>query len=137
MYIDKNLLFVDTLTTTTSGAATDYIDSTTTGIKLNDANKQPWWWVKTEALWVTSNAASATFALQTCAESTFSSPTTLASSAALLVASLLANKFVVRQKVPLGVLRYLRVYMTVGGSGVFTTASYSSGLAIDVDMDLP
>ena len=140
MLIDKNLLFVDTLTTTTSGAATDYIDSTTVSIKNNDANKQPVWVVKTEGTAFAGGAAcTATFQLQTSEASDFSGATTvtLAQSAAFLTAALTANTVMVKMRVPYGVKRYLRSYMVVGGTGVFSASSYSSFLVMDVPNALP
>ena len=139
MYIDKLLLLADAQTTTTSGASTDYIDTTAASIKLGDAINGLWWVVKTEALFVTSNAASATWSLQTSNDANFidSTTTTLATTASFLVADLTANKIMSRIRVPLGVKRYIRSYMTVGGSGVFTTATRSSFLTTDVDNNLP
>lgn len=139
MYIDQNLLFADTLTTTTSGAATDHIDNKAISIKLGDAYKQMWWVVKTEAAFAGGAACTALFQLQTSNDATFadSTTTTLAATAAFLTAELAANKIMSRIKVPLGMKRYTRVYMVVGGTGVFTTASYSSFLTTDVDNNLP
>ena len=140
MYIDKNLLFADTLTTTTSGASTSYLDSTVASIKLGDAYSHPLFWVvKTKAAFAGGAACTATFQLQTCNVSTFddSSCVTLASTAAFLTAALTANTVMSRIRVPLGLKRYTRVYMVVGGTGVFTTVSYSSFLAPDVDNNLP
>lgn len=139
MYIDKNLLFADTLTTTTSGASTDYLDSTVVSIKDGDAYKQLWWVVKTEAAFAGGAACTATFQLQTSEDATFldSTTITLASTGAFLTAALTVNTILSRIKIPLGLKRYTRIYMVVGGTGVFTTASWSSFFAQDVDVNLP
>ena len=139
MYIDQNLLFADTLTTTTSGASTDYLDSVAVSIKDFDANKQPWWVVKTEAAFATySGTPLVTFQLQTSQDATFADSTTitLAQTAAFTVAQLAANTIMFAGKVPFGLKRYTRVYMSLAG-GVLTTASWSSFLTVDVDKNLP
>lgn len=140
MFIDANLLMADTLTTTTSGASTSYIDSTTASIKLNDAYAGPaFWYVKTEAAFAGGAACTAEFQLQTSNDSAFLDSTTItvATSGALLTAALTANTFVAKKKLPLGMKRYTRTYMVVGGTGVFTTASWSAGIAMDVPNLLP
>ena len=140
MYIDKNLLFCDTLTTTTSGASTDYLDSTVVKIKDGDAITCGMWWVvKTEAAFAGGAACTATFQLQTSEDANFldSTSVTLAQTDAFLTAKLAITTVMARIRVPLGLKRYTRAYMVVGGTGVFTTASWSSFLTPDVDANLP
>lgn len=139
MYIDQNLLFADTVTTTTSGASTSYLDSTVVSIKDNDAYKQMWWVVKTEAAFAGGAACTATFQLQTSEDSSFldSTTVTLAQTSAFLTAALTANTLISRMRISLGLKRYTRVYMVVGGTGVFTTASWSSFFTPDVNVLLP
>ena len=139
MYIDKNLLFADTLTTTTSGAATDYLDSTAASIKLGDGYSHPLFWVvKTEAAFAGGAACTATFQLQTANDASFTDGcVTLAATDAFLTAALTINTVMARIRVPLGIKRYTRVYMVVGGTGVFTTVSYSSFLTPEADNNLP
>ena len=143
MYIDQNLLFADTLTGTTSAAATDYIDTKVISIKDGDAYKQMWWVVKTEAAFtIGAGAPTATFQLQTSEDATFvdSTTVTLAQTAAFTAAVLTANTIVSRMKVPLGLKRYIRVYKVVNNSGdsiKFTLGSYSTFLTTDVDANLP
>jgi hypothetical protein len=144
MYIDQNLLFVDTMTTTTSAAATDYIDTTVASIKLGDGYAPGLWWViKTESAFATrAGAPTATFQLQTSDSSAFldSTTVTLAQTASFLTAALTANTVMARIKVPLGVKRYLRTYLVVDSGAQaksFETVSYSAFLTTDVDNNLP
>jgi len=139
MYIDSLLLLADTQTTTTSGASTSYIDTTVASIKLGDAINGLWWVVKTEAAFAGGAAATAQWQLQTSNDANFldSTTITLASTGAFLTAALTANTIMSRIKVPLGVKRYIRSYMVVGGTGVFTAATRSSFLTTDVDNLLP
>jgi len=140
MYIDSLLLMADTVTTTTSGASTDYIDSKVISIKDDDANEQLWWVVKTEATAYAGGAAcTAEFQLQTSEDASFldSTTITLASSGAILTANLTANKMVTKTRIPVGLKRYTRTYMVVAGTGVFTSCSWSAFLAKDVNLLLP
>ena len=140
MYIDANLLFADTVTTTTSGASTSYLDSTVVSIKEGDAYlRQMFWVVKSEAAFAGTSTCTATFQLQTSEDATFldSTTVTLASSNSILTAALTANTVLAAMRIPQGLKRYTRVYMVVGGTGVFTTASWSSFFTTDVDLNLP
>ena len=140
MYIDANLLLADTLTTTTAGASTSYIDTTVVSIKAGDAYVAPWWVVKTEAAFVAQyGAPTAAFQLQTSEDASFldSTTVTLAQSAAFLTAGLTANTMLAKIRIPVGVKRYVRAYMVIGGTGAFSTVSYSSFLSPDANLLLP
>ena len=142
MYIDALLLLADGQTTTTSGASTSHIDTTVGGglksIAMGDQYNGIRWVVKMEAAAVGTATATAKWELQTCDVDTFdATAVTLAATSAFLTAALTKNLVVSRIKMPLGVKRYIRSYMTVGGTGVFTTLTRSSFLTTDVDNNLP
>jgi hypothetical protein len=63
-----------------------------------------------------ATATSITFALQTDTVENFASPTTLFTTAAIVIANLTAGTEVVRVRVPKGMQQYSRVYYTIGGS---------------------
>lgn len=63
-----------------------------------------------------ANATSMTITLETDDETTFTSPTILYSSGAILEAALTANKEIVKIRLPKGLKQYFRVYYTVNGT---------------------
>lgn len=79
-----------------------------------------------------AGAATVVAALQTCAESTFASPTTLLASAAVPVATLVQGYRILQGRVPGGVLRYLRVTYTVG-TAALTAGKFNAFLTDGVD----
>ena len=135
MFIDAQLLVADAQSSTVTAASTSYIDTTVGGgskyILFGDANKMPYFFVTITT--AVTGGTSVAFALQTCAEATFSSPTVLYSTGAVAVADLVAGKmYAVR--IPKGVLRYLRGYATIVGP--ITTGAWSMGISLDVDLNL-
>lgn len=139
MLLDKSLLMADGQSTTTSGASTSYIDTQAISIKAGDANKAPWFTVLIGTDFAGTSTCTAKFELQTSNDSSFldSTSATLAASAALLTAALTAKSTPLKLRIPAGVKRYLRAYMTVGGTGVFTTVDWDAFITMDVDLVLP
>ncbi len=86
--------------------------------------------MNTDTTATAADAATVNVNLQTSADN--STWVTLASSGDLALSALTAGKRIVSQKVPQGVLRYLRLNYTVG-TGPLTAGAFTSGINLDVD----
>ena len=129
MIIDKELKLSDQQAVTASAASTNYIDQTAAG----DAEKQMYLMVRCHTSAASSNSsATMTISIQTDNNSSFSSPTTLVSSAAMGVSSLVANTYLMKVRLPLGTERYIRVYYTIGTENL-TAGKFDAFLAHDID----
>lgn len=115
MLQDKNWVFSSEQTTATTGPSTD---SANFGAAADWAKGQPLFFVVnvTTAVASTATTTTVTFALQTATESTFSSPTTLFTTAAINKVSLTAKAQPVVVSVPHGAQQYLRAYYTAAGA---------------------
>jgi len=69
-------------------------------------------------------------ALQTDTQSSFATSVTLAQSAAIAKASVVAGTELLRVKVPTGVQRYLRAFYTIGTADL-TSGSFSAGVILN------
>ncbi len=129
MFIDNNLLLADSQASTVSVASTNYIDTLAAGDGITDGA----WFVvliKTAA----SGGTSIAFDLRTDSASTFPTDTVLFSTGAIAVASLTANTFVAKVRIPIGAKRYLRGYATMVGNPASTT--YSMMIVEDIGRDV-
>jgi len=130
MILDAYLLLADVQDSTVSAASDSYIDT----IAAGDANVGDWFVCRVETACTAAGAATATFALQTDSTSTFASATSLISSGAIGKASLTANTIVYKARIPSGVERYLRGYITIA-TGPLLTGTYDMFIVKDADIN--
>jgi len=116
--IDYNNMFSNAQAVTSSAASTYYIDGRAAGEALNNDI-----YLIVEVGTEFTGGTSLEIALQTSADSSFSSYTTLYDSGVILLAKLTANTVLVKVPIPIGLLRYLRVYYTVSGTMTAGTVS--------------
>jgi len=116
--IDYNNMFSNAQAVTSSVASTYYIDGRAAGEALNNDI-----YLIVEVGTEFAGGTSLEIALQTSADSSFSSYTTLFDSGVILLAKLTANTVLVKVPIPIGLLRYLRVYYTVSGTMTAGTVS--------------
>lgn len=116
--IDYNNMFSNAQAVTSSVASTYYIDGRAAGEALNNDI-----YLIVEVGTEFTGGTSLEIALQTSADSSFSSYTTLYDSGVILLAKLTANTVLVKVPIPIGLLRYLRVYYTVSGTMTAGTVS--------------
>ena len=116
--IDYNNMFSNAQAVTSSVASTYYIDGRAAGEALNNDI-----YLIVEVGTEFAGGTSLEIALQTSADSSFSSYTTLYDSGVILLAKLTANTVLVKVPIPIGLLRYLRVYYTVSGTMTAGTVS--------------
>ncbi len=79
-----------------------------------------------------ANCTSVAFDLRTDSSNAFGTEVVLFSTGAVLVASLTANKFIAKVRVPQGAKRYLRGYATVVGGGATMTGSWDMKFTMDI-----
>lgn len=132
MILDKLLMFSEAQAVTASAASTDTIDlGPIDGTRRDIGVGEPLeYWVTTNATATAAGAATVNVQLQTSPDN--STWTTLTSSGDLALASLVAGRRIVSQKVPQGVQRYLRVNYVVG-TGPLTAGAFTAGINLDVD----
>ena len=132
MINDKLLMFSEAQAVTASAASTDTIDlGPIDGTRRDIGVGEPLeYWVTTNATATAAGAATVNVQLQTSPDN--STWTTLTSSGDLALASLVAGRRIVSQKVPQGVQRYLRVNYVVG-TGSLTAGAFTAGINLDVD----
>ncbi|WP_313488629.1 Bbp16 family capsid cement protein [Pseudescherichia sp.] len=132
MINDKLLMFSEAQAVTASAASTDTIDlGPIDGTRRDIGVGEPLeYWVTTNATATAAGAATVNVQLQTSPDN--STWTTIASSGDLALASLVAGRRIVSQKVPQGVQRYLRVNYVVG-TGPLTAGAFTAGINLDVD----
>jgi len=109
MILDKSLLLSDAQAVTTTAASTNIIDTAADGQAL-----EPGAWiyaaVSTAFVMTGSAAGSLITTLQT--GDTVSMDVTLATSATITEADLVAGKVIFKMKLPIGLKRYIRLYYT-------------------------
>lgn len=126
MFIDQNLVLADGQSLTVSGASTNYIDTLAAG----DAYESLWFIVLIKT--AVANCTSVAFDLRTDSSNAFGTEVVLFSTGAVLVASLTANTFLAKVRVPIGAKRYLRGYATIVGGGATMTGSWDMKFVDDV-----
>jgi len=136
MILDKLLMFSEAQAVTNTAASTDVIDlGPIDGTRRDIGVGYPLeLFVNVNTTAAAAGAATVNIALQTSPDN--STWTTLATSGDLALTALTAGKRVVSQKVPQGVLRYLRVNYTVG-TGPLTAGAFTAGINLDVDNNSP
>ncbi|WP_313124759.1 Bbp16 family capsid cement protein [Pseudescherichia sp.] len=132
MINDKLLMFSEAQAVTASAASTDTIDlGPIDGTRRDIGVGEPLeYWVTTNVTATAAGAATVNVQLQTSPDN--STWTTIASSGDLALASMVAGRRIVSQKVPQGVQRYLRVNYVVG-TGPLTAGAFTAGINLDVD----
>jgi len=128
MYIDKDLEYslAQAVTTGTEISTKTYADH---GAEGNAYRDDLFIFVRVDAAFTVGTSLVVNF--QTCAENTFSSPTTLFSTGAIAEADLTADTVIVKVRVPLGLLRFSRFqYVTVG---THSTGTIDAQLVADVE----
>lgn len=126
MFIDNNLILADGQSLTVSGASTNYIDTLAAG----DAYMDIWFIVLIKT--AVANCTSIAFDLRTDSSSSFGTDKVLFSTGAILVASLTANSYQAKVRIPQGAKRYLRGYATIVGGGATMTGSWDMKFVEDV-----
>ncbi len=123
MILDTQNLFSNAQAITASAASTNYID-------FGNAREIAYGTPLELLIQVVEDFAtctSVTFALQTDDNASFSSPTTLATTAAIPVADLVAGYRPSLKYIPKGNERYMRIYYTVAGADA-TAGKVTSGI---------
>lgn len=138
MILDNSTVMADALSTTTSVASTDYIDTLAAG----NAYVGAWVVVRVDDAFVAGAGAPAIqFELQTSPATNFTDvgTATLAVSNSFLVAALTADTIVARMRIPPGAKRYLRVYKNITNYAAQTiflsSGSWDAYVAADVDVN--
>lgn len=131
MILDSYLLLADAQKLTATGASTSYIDTVAAG----DANVGAWFVVRIGTACTSATALTAcTFALQTDDSATFPSATTLLTTTSIAKASLTKDTEIFAARIPPGVQRYLRGYVTVT-AGPLTAGSWDMFIVADKDIN--
>ena len=141
MMLDSELIFSGTkasnvwtgqrISASGATASTDYVDTLATG----DAIKSPATLKVISSVIFAGTLTTLTVTLQTCAESGFSSPTTLATTGAIAKASTTAQSILAQIPIPVGVLRYLRVVYTTDNTAE-TTGSVIAFICLNPEKTL-
>lgn len=136
MILDKLLMFSEAQAVTASAASTDVIDlGPIDGTRRDIGVGYPLeFWATVNTTAAAAGAATVNIQLQTSPDN--STWTTLTSTGDLALSALTAGKRVMSQKVPQGVLRYLRVNYVVG-TGPLTAGAFTAGINLDVDNNAP
>jgi len=143
MYLDSELILSGTKSGATwtgqaicndaaTEASTDYVDTLAAGNAIAPGARIVV--ISTELF--AGTGTTLTVSLQTCAESTFSSPTTLIASAAIAKAATTAKTILLDAVIPPGVLRYLRVMYTADSTSFETTGAAVAFITLDSDVRL-
>lgn len=139
MITDGLLLFADALTGTTSAASTDYVDQLAGKGNMNMPGARILISVDTAFIAV-SGAPTNTFQLQTADNSDFISgaPVTLAQTAALVAADLVAGATYSIRVPNIGLKRYVRIYKSAGtasaGNVFWSAGAYTAIGILDSDV---
>lgn len=133
MILDYQLMFADAQAVTASAASTNIVDLTAAGDILEDLNLV----VRCDTTATSANGtATVTAKLQTATDSAFTTPVDLYVSPAFTISQLNANTNLVKTCVPCtGVLRYLRVYFTVGTQNL-TAGKFDAFLTPQIETNL-
>lgn len=130
MLIDTLNEFSDSQAVTASAASTNVIDL---GAARNQAiGEELYLHIKCVEDATAAGAATVTFALQVDDNASFSSASTIYTTAAIGKATLVDGYEVVRVRVPKGTERYMRVYYTVA-TGPLTAGKFDAFLSPSVD----
>ena len=139
MYLDNDLQFSDAQEfTSASVASTDYVDSLANGDAVSPGSR-----LKVAvpvAFALASGAPTLVVSLQSDSDDGFATDlTTHFSSASFLTAALVAGKNLIDIQLPPDMLRYIRVYYTLGGTGTFNAGKIDANIVLDTNrtMDRP
>lgn len=130
MIIDNLLVLGDAQVVTASAATTNVVDQLAAGDAISRGAVVQFLIDTTCA--ATGGASNVTFALQTATDEAFTTPVTLASSAAIAKASLTAGAVPFQAVIPPGALRYLRGYYTVDTNNL-TSGKIDCRIVLDQD----
>ena len=129
MIIDNSLVFSDAQAITESAAGTNYVNQGAAG----DAYDAPWLVVKVNTAFTSDDSGTVTVKLQTDSDSGFATELkNLFVSDTFDVDDLTAGAVLVKVRIPVGVLQYLRVYYTV--ENTFTAGAVDAFMAVDVNL---
>jgi hypothetical protein len=127
MIIDADLVMSENQVVTTSDASTDYLDINKPGDAVGNELELKVICGEDAAA---DGAATVTIALQTAADSAFTSPKTLLSTGALALADMVKGAELISARIPKGALQYLRVYYTVA-TGPLTKGKFTAFLSFN------
>jgi hypothetical protein len=129
MFIDNNLVLADSQSLTVSGASSNYIDTLAAGDGITDG---AWFFVLIKT--AVTGGTSVEFDLQTDSDPAFGTAVVLFSTGAIVVASLTANTYIAKVRIPLGAKRYIRGYVTIVGP--ISTGSWDMKIVEDPQRDV-
>ncbi len=126
MYLDKQLMFSEGQTITSTAASTNIVDlgAGDAGISSLDLL------VLVDQTFTAAGAAVLSVSLQTAANTAFANLVTLLTVPSQTLAALTKGKEICKLKLPGGCQRYLRLYYSVG-TGPMTAGKISAGLLLD------
>lgn len=129
MIIDNSLVFSDAQEITESAAGTNYVNQGAAG----DAYDAPWLVVKVNTAFTSDDSGTLTVKLQTDSDSGFATELqNLFVSDTFDVDDLTAGAVLVKVRIPVGALQYLRVYYTV--ENTFTAGAIDAFIAVDINL---
>lgn len=128
MIRDNDLIFSDSQAVTVSAASTDIVDLTKKGDAIGT---ELYLAIQCREAAAAAGAATVNFVLQTATDAAFTTPVVLFDSGAIAKASITLNAFLVKVKIPVGLLQFVRVYYTVG-TGPLTAGKFDAFLTPDV-----
>jgi len=131
MYVDNGLIFSEAQaeTTVTTHASTNVIDMQ----KAGDMIANPLWVDVTVDTTATSDgSATVKVELETSADEAFGTSTTLLSTSAIAVATLVKGYKMLQARLPAGTLRYLRLKYTIG-TAALTAGKFNGILTTGID----
>ena len=134
MILDTFLLMADAQSSTVSHASSDYIDTK----KAGDIGGSAWFVFRVDTLFASTGTVTGTVELQTSPATNFtdSGTATLVATSALAFSKFVAG-YTIKLRIPSGVNRYLRGYITVSPNtgGNYATSCISDMFIVkDVDM---
>jgi hypothetical protein len=128
MILDNDLQMSSSQAVTSTAASTNIIDQGAAGDAYRDGLFLV---VQTREAATATGSATVNFTLETATDAAFTSPVTLFDSGAIGKASITLNSQMVKQRVPFGALRFLRVKYTVA-TGPLTAGKFDAFLTPDV-----
>lgn len=127
MIMDKNLEFSSGQVVTSTAASTNIVDA----LKKGDDYANIFAFVRCATTATAGGAATLVVSIETAIDAAFTSPVTLLQSAAIPVASLVAGAELLKARLPIGVLEFIRVKYTVA-TGPLTAGAFDAALVMDV-----
>lgn len=135
MYVDDFLMVSDAQEfLIASAASTDYVDTLAAGDAVSPGSRVR---VSVQTAFTTAGTPTLVVGLQSDTDSAFGTDlVTHISTTAALAAALTLGTVLLDIQLPIGIQRYIRMYYTLGGSGVFTAGKLDAMIALDTDKSI-